>query len=101
MMRNLKAFEKLLVFLGKASPPVVPLLVLDVTDDRAELRVAILERTESFLPRKPTRDPPALIDEAQRPGLDPPKPCAPRPGYGERSHCFTALTRRAFLIAGP
>ena len=71
-MRNIESFEELLVFLREAPPPMMLLLVLDVANHRAQLRMAIRERAESFLPREPTRDPSALVDGARRPGLDVP-----------------------------
>ena len=69
-MRHVEAFQQLDVFFAKALASVMLLLIFNVPDHRAELRMGVGKRTETFLPGESGRNPVAIIDESGRSSLN-------------------------------
>src|SRR5436309_1074615 len=65
----IKFFQKRQVLLSERSLSMMFLLVLDVADDFADLRVPVRKRTKALLPAEPPRKPTLAIDEVRRVGL--------------------------------
>ena len=67
---SVEAFQQLDVFFAKALASMMLLLIFNVPDHRAELRMGVGKRTETFLPGESARNPVAIIDESGRSSLN-------------------------------
>ena len=63
VMVNLVSLQETEIFLAKGYFGMVVFLILNISNNSRELRVAIRESPETFLPAETTGDPLLLIDE--------------------------------------
>jgi len=63
-MRHVEPLQQLPVFFSETRALVMFLLILNVFDHRAELRMGIGKSAEPFLPRESARDPATVINES-------------------------------------
>jgi hypothetical protein len=69
VVRDIEPLQQLHVFFSETRASVMLLLILNIPDHRAELRMGIGKSAEPFLPRKSTGIPMLVVNKSGRSGL--------------------------------